>query len=35
MLQKATNTHYLELVRKQGFHHVEDFQYCEIYAHPK
>jgi len=34
MLWKATNTLYLELVRKQDFHHVENFQYCEIYAHP-
>lgn len=32
MLRKATNTHYLELVRNQGLHHVENFQYCEIYA---
>lgn len=35
MLRKTTNTCYVELVRKQGFHHAKNFQHCEICAYPR
>lgn len=35
MLRKTTNTHYLELVSRQGSQHVEHLQHCDSRAHPK